>query len=121
MALATHSDTRFDALPGTFSNVRVPSGVPAVPNIQGGLAARASSLIVDMRSLVADLVPEDLSGRDAAALYGDFAHLDRLVTAAKTLLAPRIADTGHWKTEGHSSPANLLATLEGGAAGQAKQ
>ena len=74
-----------------------------------------------MRSLVAVLDPEDLSGRDAAALYGDFAHLERLVSAAKTLLAPRIAVTGHWKTQGHSSPASLLATLEGGTAGQAKQ
>ena len=117
MALATLSD----ALPNSFSSAPVPSAASGVPRVAGGLAARAASLIVDMRSLVAVLVPEDLSGRDAAALYGDFAHLDRLVTAAKTLLAPRIADTGHWKTEGHSSPANLLATLEGGTAGQAKQ
>jgi len=112
MALAT----LYEALPNTLSTT-----APAVPHVQGGLAARASSLIVDMRSLVAVLDPEDLSGRDAAALYGDFAHLERLVTAAKTLLAPRIADTGHWKTQGHSSPASLLATLEGGTAGQAKQ
>ena len=109
MALAT----LYEALPNTLSTT-----APAVPHVQGGLAARASSLIVDMRSLVAVLDPEDLSGRDAAALYGDFAHLERLVSAAKTLLAPRIADTGHWKTQGHSSPASLLATLEGGAAGQ---
>jgi len=112
MALAT----LYEALPNTLSTT-----APSVPHVQGGLAARASSLIVDMRSLVAVLDPEDLSGRDAAALYGDFAHLERLVSAAKTLLAPRIADTGHWKTQGHSSPASLLATLEGGTAGQAKQ
>ena len=43
------------------------------------------------------------------------------MAAGKTLLAPRIAESGHWKLEGHRSPASLLATLEGGTAGQARQ
>ena len=59
MALAT----LYEALPNTLSTT-----APAVRHVDGGLAARASSLIVDMRSLVAVLDPEDLSGRDAAAL-----------------------------------------------------
>ena len=43
------------------------------------------------------------------------------MVAGKTLLAPRIAESGHWESEGHRSPAGLLATLEGGTAGQAKR
>jgi hypothetical protein len=72
-------------------------------------------------SLVADLDPDTLVGADAASLYADFARLERLVVGAKTLLAPRIAASGHWEAEGHRSPAGLLATLEGGSAGQAKR
>jgi hypothetical protein len=72
-------------------------------------------------SLVADLDPDTLVGSDAASLYADFAKLERLVTAAKTLLAPRIATSGLWETQGHRSPASLLASLEGGTAGQAKR
>jgi len=86
-----------------------------------GLSARVSSLADALGSLVADLDPELLVGRDAAALYGDFARLERLVVAGKTLLAPRIAVSGHWEVEGHRSPASLLATLEGGTAGQARR
>jgi len=72
-------------------------------------------------ALVADLEPDTLLGADAASLYVDFARLERLVGAAKTLLAPRIADSGHWEAQGHRSAAGLLATLEGGSAGQAKR
>ena len=71
--------------------------------------------------VLADLDPGLLLGRDAAALYGDFARLERLVVAGKTLLAPRIADSGHWESTGHRSAAGLLATLEGGSTGQARR
>ncbi len=50
-----------------------------------------------------------------------FARLERLVLAGKTLLAPRIAESGHWESEGHRSPAGLLAALEGVSAGQARR
>ena len=41
--------------------------------------------------------------------------------AGKFLLAPRIAESKHWEQEGHRSPEELLATLEGGSASQAKR
>jgi len=72
-------------------------------------------------SLLADLDPDTLLGADAVSLYADFARMERLVVAAKTLLAPRIATSGHWEAEGHRSPASLLADLEGGSAGQARR
>jgi len=129
MALATLSDALPTAVPPTAvppTAVAQPALPPtAVPPTAvaptAGLSARLSSLADALGSLVADLDPGLLLGRDAAALYGDFARLERLVVAGKTLLAPRIAVSGHWEAEGHRSPASLLATLEGGTAGQAKR
>ena len=86
-----------------------------------GLAARTASVSELLGALVADLDPDTLLGSDAASLYADFARIERLVVAAKTLLAPRIAASGHWEAEGHRSPAGLLAILEGGSAGQARR
>jgi hypothetical protein len=86
-----------------------------------GLSTRMTSVTSALGSLVADLEPDTLLGADAASLYADFARLERLVVAAKTLLAPRIATSGHWEHEGHRSPAGLLAVLEGGSTGQAKR
>ena len=124
MALATS----FDALPGlglTTSADALPAD--AVPSVTldapaaPGLSARMASLCAELGSLLADLDPALLLGPDAASLYGDFARMERLVTAGKTLLAPRIAESGHWEEAGHRSPAGLLATLEGGSAGAAKR
>jgi hypothetical protein len=103
MALATLSD----ALP--------------TPELTPGLAARMSSLRAQLASLLADLDPGLLMGRDALSLYGDFCHLERLVTGAKTLLAPRIAESGLWESGGHRSAAALLADVEGGTTGQARR
>ena len=86
-----------------------------------GLSARLSSLADSLASFVSDLEPGCLLGRDAAACYGDLCRLERLVVAAKTLLAPRIAESGHWEDQGHRSAAGLLATLEGGSAGRARR
>lgn len=41
--------------------------------------------------------------------------------AAKLLVAPRIATSGRWETEGHRSASNFLAELEGSSPGQAKR
>ena len=86
-----------------------------------GLSARMSSLSSALGALVADLDPGLLLGSDAASLYGDFCALERLVTAGKTLLAPRIEESGWWETDGHRSAAGLLATLEGGSTGNARR
>ena len=90
---------------------------PASP----GLISQVADLSERLGALVDALDPDTLLGADATALYGDVCRMERLVVAAKTLLAPRIAASGHWEAEGHRSPADLLATLEGGSAGQAKR
>ena len=107
MALATLSD----ALP------------TSVPSSGGGpgLSARMASLVSALSSLLADLDPGLLVGRDASSLYGDFCRLERLVTGGKTLLAPRIAESGQWELDGHRSAAGHLAELEGGTAGAARR
>ncbi len=84
---------------------------------QPGLSARMSSLCSALGAVVADLDPGLLLGSDAVSLYGDCCRLERLVTAAKTLLAPRIEEAGSWEADGHRSAAGLLATLEGGTTG----
>ena len=94
-----------------------PSASPASP----GLTSQVADLSKRLGALVDALDPDTLLGADATALYGDVCRMERLVVAAKTLLAPRIAASGHWEAEGHRSPADLLATLEGGSAGQAKR
>jgi hypothetical protein len=86
-----------------------------------GLSARMSSLSAALGAVVADLDPGLLLGSDAASLYGEFCRLERLVTAAKTLLAPRIEESGCWEADGHRSAAGLLATLEGGSNGAARR
>ena len=124
MALAslpdTHADVRAEPVgpaPTTASLTSSPhAGVPDL-----GLSARMTSLSDSLGDLVADLDPALLVGRDATTLYGDFCRLERLVVAGKTLLAPRIAASGHWENEGHRSPAALLAELEGGSTGQARR
>ena len=107
MALATLSD----ALP-----TLVPSPVDGP-----GLSARMASLSDALGSILADLDPGLLLGRDAASLYGDFCRLERLVCGGKTLLAPRIAESGLWEHDGHRSAASLLAELEGGTSGAARR
>jgi hypothetical protein len=74
-----------------------------------------------LASLLADLDPGLLLGRDAARLYGDFCRLERLVCGGKTLLAPRIAESGLWEQTHHRSAASLLAELEGGTSGAARR
>jgi hypothetical protein len=69
-----------------------------------GPSARTGSLHGEPGSIPADLEPGRLLGTDAASLHGDRWRLERPVVAAETLLAPRIAKSGHQEAEGHRSP-----------------
>ncbi len=93
------------------------STTPAAP----GLTSQVATMHRHLAAFVDELRPDTLLGADADTLYGSLAKMERLVVAAKTLLAPRIAASGHWETEGHHSPAALLATLEGVSTGQARR
>jgi hypothetical protein len=73
-----------------------------------------------MAGVVAQLDPSRLTGPDAARLYALFVRVERLSMAGKTLLAPRIDESGVWRDSGHRSPAVMLGELEGVPTGQAR-
>ncbi len=78
---------------------------------------QASALLAEV---VAGLDPARLTGPDAARLYRLFAGVERLSMAGKTLLAPRIDDSGVWRDSGHRTAAAMLAEFEGVPTGQAR-
>jgi hypothetical protein len=99
---------------------------PAAPSATAEAAAdgpfgpdvrRASELL---GSVVGRLDADRLTGADAALLYGLLAGIERLTMAGKTLLAPRIDESGVWRESGHRNSAVMLAELEGVPTGQAK-
>ncbi len=73
----------------------------------------------DIRATVRGLEPEKLACSDAAVLFDVFSALERAAVAGKTLLAPRAADSGVWKTKGHRSPAAWVAEVTGSGLGEA--
>jgi hypothetical protein len=79
--------------------------------------AKATDLL---SGVLARLDPATLTGPDAAALYRMFAGVERLSMAGKTLLAPRIDESGVWRDSGHRTSAVMLAELEGVPTGQAR-
>ncbi len=94
---------------GTSIDVR---GEPFGPPVR-----QASELLA---GVVARLDPGRLTGADAARLYELFAGIERLSTAGRMLLAPRIDESGVWRDTGHRTPAVMLAELEGVPTGQAR-
>lgn len=93
----------------------------SVPADSVGLGGRLATAIDALASVLAQLEPDCISGPDAVRLYDDLARAERLVTAGKTILAPRIAISGIWSDHGHRSAASLLAELDGGSTGQARR
>ena len=85
-----------------------------------GIRARLDGALALLSSLVAELEPGRLGGADARELYGAFTRVERLSMAAKTLLAPRIDESGIWKEDGHRDASALLAAVEGVPTGQAR-
>jgi hypothetical protein len=83
----------------------------------GTPVSRATELLSEV---LATLDPGRLTGPDAAELYRMFSAVERLSMAGKTLLAPRIDESGVWRDGGHRSPAVMLAELEGVPTGQAR-
>ncbi len=88
---------------------------------ESGLAYRLASIETELGALVADLDPARLDGAGAAEVYGRFAALGRLTLAGKTLLAPRIEESGIWKGHGEPSASRFLASIEGITPGQARR
>ena len=77
----------------------------------------ATALIV---GVLAVLDPSRLTGPDALRLYELSAGVERLALAIKTLLAPRIDESGVCRDHGHQNTTAMLAALEGVPTGQAR-
>ena len=108
-----------DALPASFAPGR-PRSAATSPNPRIGVGAPVTRSIELLSGLVTTLDPARLTGPDAAELYRMCAAVERLTMAAKTLLAPRIDESGIWRDSGHRSPAAMLAELEGVPVGRAR-
>jgi hypothetical protein len=107
-----------DAPPSSWAPTKLHAAAGSGP--ARGVGAPVDEAIELVSATVETLDPDRLSGPDAVELYRRFVALDRLSMAAKTLLAPRIDDSGTWREGGHRSPAVMLADLEGVPVGQAR-
>lgn len=70
--------------------------------------------------VLAVLDPSRLTGPDALRLYELGAGVERLASAIKTLLAPRIDESGVCRDRGHRNTPAMLAEIEGVPTGQAR-
>ena len=70
--------------------------------------------------LVARLDPDDLPANYAPGLWRELDRLGRQVAAAKTLVARRVEDSRVWRSEGHASAVEYLATEGGTSIGAAR-
>jgi hypothetical protein len=71
--------------------------------------------------MVRGLVPEDVLLGDANDVWLSFDRIERLATAAKTLLAARVEEAGDWKRAGARSAADHMAKLGGTTAHAARR
>jgi Domain of unknown function (DUF222) len=72
-----------------------------------------------LRSSLADLDPERLSGADASRLLDAFAEVERLAAAGKLLTARRVESSNVWRRAGHRSAAAHVAEATGTGLGPA--
>jgi hypothetical protein len=77
------------------------------------------ALVGALRDAVQRLEPDYLSAEEATRLLKYFAEVERLGSAAKTLLARQVERTGAWKAGGHRSAAHWMAEATGVPVGQA--
>jgi 5-methylcytosine-specific restriction endonuclease McrA len=85
-----------------------------------GLCERLDAATGLVSTLVAELDPDCLDGPAAKMFYESLVGIERLVTAGKTLLAPRIDASGVWRDGGHRNAAEMLGLLEGISTGAAR-
>lgn len=92
------------------------------PTAPEGAADRGSGLKelrARLKEIVRDLEPERLTGKAAARLVEEFAAIENLAAAGKTLCAGRVADSGAWKSSGERTAAHWMAKTTGTSVGSA--
>jgi len=83
------------------------------------LLDRLAQVTDELRSSVAELDPECLSGSDADRLLEAFAEVERLASAGKLLAARRVESSNIWRRSGHRSAAAHVAEATGTGIGPA--
>jgi len=76
--------------------------------------------LAGLRAAVASLVPDQLTGPDAARLVERGVDLERLGLAVRTRCARRVAETKAYESSGHKSAASWLAGTAGESTGAAQ-
>ncbi|CAN5159642.1 hypothetical protein BH20ACT22_BH20ACT22_04730 [soil metagenome] len=72
-----------------------------------------------IKDVVASLDADTLDGAFASELVEEFAAIERLAAAGKTLCAQRVAKSGAWRRDGDRSPARWMARTTGTSVGNA--
>jgi hypothetical protein len=72
-----------------------------------------------LRSVLADLEPERLSGADAERLLQVFTDIEKLAAGGKLLTARRVDSSNVWRRSGHRSAASHIAEAAGTGIGPA--
>jgi len=72
-----------------------------------------------IKDVVASLDADVLEGAFATELVEEFAAIERLAAAGKTLCAQRVAKSGAWRRDGDRSPARWMARTTGTSVGHA--
>jgi hypothetical protein len=73
----------------------------------------------DFERELSDFDPALISTGDAAKAFVVFTALEKVTSAARTLVAARATEAGDWKKEGHRSPASWVAEKTGSGFGEA--
>jgi hypothetical protein len=73
----------------------------------------------DLRTALADLEPERLTGPDAARLLEIFSEIEKLASGGKLLSARRVESSNVWRRKGHRSAAAHVAEATGTGIGPA--
>jgi hypothetical protein len=73
----------------------------------------------DLRSALAEVEPERLSGPDAARLLEIFSEIEKLAAGGKILSARRVESSNVWRRQGHRSAAAHVAEATGSGLGPA--
>src|ERR1700733_419546 len=81
--------------------------------LRGMVLATLKRLADQLRTVLADLDPERLSGADASKLLQAFTDLEKLAIGGKLLTARRIESSNVWRTNGHRSAASHIAETSG--------
>ena len=76
-------------------------------------------VITDLRSALAEIEPERLSGPDAARLLETFSEIEKLAAGGKLLSARRVETSNVWRRKGHRSAAAHIAETTGTGLGPA--